>query len=140
MNDKPVVIDVDGQMVVDEMRLAATAAVKGIGIAYVFQQFVEADIKSGALKVVLEKKASRAACSTSTAPAAVRCPGNSACSSIISAPPTGKCRNSVPRSDFWWPLSPAIKEPRDSAGELRNRDVSVTHCSDSSAPPWQSGN
>ena len=55
MNGKPVVIDVDGQMVVDEMRLAATAAVKGIGIAYVFQQFVEADIKSGALKVVLEK-------------------------------------------------------------------------------------
>ena len=55
VNGKPVVIDVDGQMVVDEMRLAASAAVKGIGIAYVFRQFVEADIKSGALNVVLEK-------------------------------------------------------------------------------------
>jgi pyrroline-5-carboxylate reductase len=43
-------------MVVDEMRLAATAALNGIGIAYVFRQFVEAHIKSGALKVVLEKQ------------------------------------------------------------------------------------
>ncbi len=46
---------VGGQMVVDEMRLAATAALNGIGIAYVFRQFVEANIKTGALKVVLEK-------------------------------------------------------------------------------------
>jgi DNA-binding transcriptional LysR family regulator len=52
---KPVVIDVDGQMVVDEMRLAATAAVKGIGIAYVFRQFAEADINAGTLEVLLEK-------------------------------------------------------------------------------------
>ena len=55
VNGKSMVIDVDGQMVVDEMRLAATAALNGIGIAYVFRQFVEANIKSGALKVVLEK-------------------------------------------------------------------------------------
>lgn len=55
VNGKAVVVDVDGQMVVDEMRLAATAAINGVGIAYVFRQFVEADIKSGALKVLLEK-------------------------------------------------------------------------------------
>ena len=55
VNGKSVVIEVDGQMVVDEMRLAATAALNGIGIAYVFRQFVEANIKSGTLKVVLER-------------------------------------------------------------------------------------
>lgn len=52
---KPVTIDVDGQMIVDEMRLAARAAADGIGIAYVFRQFVEDDIASGALEVLLEK-------------------------------------------------------------------------------------
>lgn len=52
---KPVVIDVKGPMVVDEMRLAANAARNGIGIAYVFQQFVAADIASGNLVVLIKK-------------------------------------------------------------------------------------
>ena len=52
---KPVVVDIEGRMVVDEMRLAATAAREGIGIAYVFRQFVETDLRSGALEAVLEK-------------------------------------------------------------------------------------
>jgi DNA-binding transcriptional LysR family regulator len=52
---KAVVVDIEGQMVVDEMRLAVAAAVKGIGIAYVFRQFVEAELRAGTLDVLLEK-------------------------------------------------------------------------------------
>jgi DNA-binding transcriptional LysR family regulator len=51
---KPAVVDVAGQLVVDEMRLAATAARNGVGIAYVFRQFVEAELAGGALSPVLE--------------------------------------------------------------------------------------
>ncbi|MGN6480855.1 LysR substrate-binding domain-containing protein [Luteibacter sp.] len=55
VDGKPVVIDVDGPMVVDEMRVATTAAVNGIGIAYVFRRFVDSHIATGALEVVLER-------------------------------------------------------------------------------------
>jgi len=52
---KAMVVDIEGRMVVDEMRLAASAAREGIGIAYVFRQFVEADLRSGVLEPLLEK-------------------------------------------------------------------------------------
>ena len=52
---RPIVIDVSGQLIVDEMRLAATAARNGIGIAYVFRQFVQPEIQAGELTVVLDK-------------------------------------------------------------------------------------
>jgi DNA-binding transcriptional LysR family regulator len=55
VDGKPAVIDVRGQLVVDEMRLAAGAARKGAGIAYVFRQLIEEDIASGRLVVLLEK-------------------------------------------------------------------------------------
>lgn len=49
------VIDVDGPLIVDEMRLAAAAARNGVRIAHVFRQFVEENILSGKLQAVLEK-------------------------------------------------------------------------------------
>jgi DNA-binding transcriptional LysR family regulator len=54
VDGRPIVIDVNGQLVVDEMRLASAAAGNGAGIAYVFRQFVEDDLACGKLQVVLE--------------------------------------------------------------------------------------
>ena len=50
-----VTIDVSGRLVFDEMRSVVDAARRGCGLAYVFEQFAEAEIASGALVPVLEK-------------------------------------------------------------------------------------
>ncbi|CAI3798306.1 LysR family transcriptional regulator [Rheinheimera sp. MM224] len=55
IEDKLITVNVDGSLIVDEMRLAANAAVKGIGVAYVFRQFVEKEISAGELITILEK-------------------------------------------------------------------------------------
>ncbi|CDG83292.1 LysR family transcriptional regulator [Janthinobacterium agaricidamnosum] len=48
-------IDVQGRLVFDEMRSAQEAAVRGLGIAYVFEDFARADIDSGRLLPLLER-------------------------------------------------------------------------------------
>lgn len=55
IDSKPIVIDVAGPLVVNEMRASASAAKNDIGIAYVFEQFVQDDIQSGTLKILLEQ-------------------------------------------------------------------------------------
>ena len=55
INSRLVEIDVSGQMVVDEMRLAAVAAKNDMGVAYVFRQFVQREVELGELQIVLEK-------------------------------------------------------------------------------------
>ncbi len=50
---KPAVIDVHGQFIVDEMRLAAAAAQNGVGIAYVFRHFIDEALQSGKLTALL---------------------------------------------------------------------------------------
>jgi DNA-binding transcriptional LysR family regulator len=52
---KPVRIDVQGRLIVNEMRCALTAARQGNGLAYVFRQFASADLASGKLATVLDR-------------------------------------------------------------------------------------
>lgn len=52
---KPVRIDVQGRLVVNEMRCALTAAGQGNGLAYVFKQFAAAELANGKLVTVLER-------------------------------------------------------------------------------------
>jgi DNA-binding transcriptional LysR family regulator len=54
---KPLTLDVQGPLVVDEMRAALAAACQGIGLAYVFEAFARADFQTGALERVLPKYA-----------------------------------------------------------------------------------
>jgi DNA-binding transcriptional LysR family regulator len=48
-------IGVTGRLIFDEMRSVLESARRGSGLAYVFQQFAAAELKSGALVPVLEK-------------------------------------------------------------------------------------
>jgi DNA-binding transcriptional LysR family regulator len=52
---KPLTIDVQGRLIVNEMRCALTAARQGNGLAYVFRHFAAADLASGKLTTVLER-------------------------------------------------------------------------------------
>lgn len=52
---KPVRIDVQGRLVVNEMRCALTAARQGDGLAYVFKQFAAGELASRKLVTVLER-------------------------------------------------------------------------------------
>ena len=52
---KPVRIDVQGRLIVNEMRCALTAARQGNGLAYVFKQFAAAELSSGKLETVLDR-------------------------------------------------------------------------------------
>jgi DNA-binding transcriptional LysR family regulator len=52
---KPVRIDVQGRLIVNEMRCALTAALEGNGLAYVFRQFAAAELASGELLTVLDR-------------------------------------------------------------------------------------
>ena len=52
---KPAHIDVRGPLVFSEMRLALSAACAGVGLAYVFRQFAEREIRSGQVQVLLER-------------------------------------------------------------------------------------
>lgn len=52
---RSVQIDVQGQLVFDEMRSVVDAATAGAGVAYVFEEFAEAELSAGALRAVLEK-------------------------------------------------------------------------------------
>jgi DNA-binding transcriptional LysR family regulator len=55
IKQKSVTIDVSGPLVFDEMRSVLDAAIRGCGLAYVFEQFAASEIQSGALVAVLEK-------------------------------------------------------------------------------------
>ena len=55
VKQRSVTIDVSGRLVFDEMRSVVDAACRGCGLAYVFEQFAAAEIRSGALVAVLEK-------------------------------------------------------------------------------------
>ena len=52
---KPMRIDVQGRLTVNEMRCALTAARQSNGLAYVFKQFAEAELTSGKLVTVLDR-------------------------------------------------------------------------------------
>ncbi len=52
---KPVRIDVQGRLVFSEMLPALAAARAGAGLAYVFRQFAQPDIDSGALALLLDR-------------------------------------------------------------------------------------
>jgi DNA-binding transcriptional LysR family regulator len=52
---KPVTIEVQGRLVVNEMRCALTAARQGNGLAYVFKQFAAAELAGGKLVTVLDR-------------------------------------------------------------------------------------
>lgn len=52
---KPMRIDVQGRLTVNEMRCALTAARQSNGLAYVFKQFAEAELASGKLVTVLDR-------------------------------------------------------------------------------------
>lgn len=54
---KQTTIEVRGPLQVDEMRSAVRAAVSGIALAYVFEDFVAAELKARRLEVVLEAHA-----------------------------------------------------------------------------------
>jgi DNA-binding transcriptional LysR family regulator len=55
VKQRSVTIDVSGRLVFDEMRSVGDAACRGCGLAYVFEQFAAAEIRSGALVPELEK-------------------------------------------------------------------------------------
>ena len=55
VRQRSVTIDVSGRLVFDEMRSVMEAARCGCGVAYVFEQFAERELRSGALVPVLEK-------------------------------------------------------------------------------------
>lgn len=52
---KPFTIDVSGRLIYDEMRSVVGAACRGGGLAYVFQQFVAAELAAGDLVALLER-------------------------------------------------------------------------------------
>lgn len=54
VNDRNQQINVDGNVIYDEMRAAVSAALNGVGLAYVFKQFAEQELAKGRLQVVLE--------------------------------------------------------------------------------------
>ncbi|MEE3937729.1 LysR family transcriptional regulator [Pseudomonas viridiflava] len=54
VNDRNQQINVDSNVIYDEMRAAVSAALNGVGLAYVFKQFAEQEIAKGRLRVVLE--------------------------------------------------------------------------------------
>lgn len=53
--DKPVAMEVRGSLVYSEMRCVVEAARQGLGIAYVYRQFADEQIQSGALVSLLER-------------------------------------------------------------------------------------
>lgn len=53
--DKPVVIDVRGQVMYSEMRCVVEAVRQGLGLGFVYRQFAEDHLRSGALTTVLDK-------------------------------------------------------------------------------------
>ena len=55
VKQRSVTIDVSGRLVFDEMRAVLDAAARGSGLAYVFEQFAERELASGALVPLLEK-------------------------------------------------------------------------------------
>lgn len=54
MGGRNVQINVAGNLIFDEMRAVVSAACNGVGVAYVFKQFAQAQIGKGALQVILE--------------------------------------------------------------------------------------
>jgi DNA-binding transcriptional LysR family regulator len=55
VNGKPLVIEVRGRLIFDEMRSVLAAARRGNGLGYVFRQFAAAELASGELTTLLDK-------------------------------------------------------------------------------------
>lgn len=55
IGDKDMTIDVQGRLVLDEMRAVLDAACHGCGLGLVFRQFAEAEIASGAVVPILDQ-------------------------------------------------------------------------------------
>jgi DNA-binding transcriptional LysR family regulator len=54
---KTVTTEVQGRVIVDEMRSALSLAVEGIGLAYVFESFAKSELAAGNVEIVLQKHA-----------------------------------------------------------------------------------
>ena len=55
VKQRSVTIDIEGRLAFDEMRAVLDAATRGCGLAYVFEQFAQQELASGALVPLLEK-------------------------------------------------------------------------------------